>query len=90
MREKAEKSKVNGLFPPMMINERLFTIIKYLYLNPHQNRKNLINLTQKEQATTDRYIKILKDAHLIEFKGSRKIGGYYLTKKAKDRIENKL
>ena len=61
-----------------------------MYLNPHQNRKNLINLTQKEQATTDRYIKILKDAHLIEFKGSRKTGGYYLTKETKDKIEKNL
>jgi len=46
-------------------------------------------LTQKEQATTDRYLKLLKDAHLIEFKGSRKTGGYYLTKETKERIEQK-
>ena len=71
------------------INERLFTIIKYLYLNPHQNRKNLINLTRKEQATTDRYIKILKDVHIIEYKGSKKTGGYYLTREAIDRIEKR-
>ena len=79
-----ENDKIND-----KINERLFTIIKYLYLNPHQNRKNLINLTRKEQATTDRYIKLLKDANILEYKGSRKTGGYYLTREVIDRIEKK-
>ena len=69
------------------INECLFTIVKFLYHTPNQNRIDLTMLTLKGQATTDRYLKILKDAGIIEFKGSRKTGGYYLTQKTKEKLQ---
>ena len=62
-------------------------MIIFLYHTPNQNRIDLTGITQKGQATTDRYIKILKDAGIIEFKGSRKTGGYYLTQPVKDRLQ---
>ena len=70
------------------IKESLFIIIKFLYYTPNQNRIDLTKITQKGQASTDRYIKILKDANIIEFRGSKKTGGYYLTQKTKDRLQN--
>jgi len=70
------------------IKESLFIIIKFLYYTPNQNRIDLTKITQKGQASTDRYIKILKDANIIEFRGSRKTGGYYLTQRAKERLQN--
>jgi ATP-dependent DNA helicase RecG len=71
------------------VKERLYSIINSLQHQPNQNRIDLIERTQKGRATTERYIKILKDANIVEFIGSDKTGGYYLTQKAKDRISNK-
>jgi ATP-dependent DNA helicase RecG len=38
--------------------------------------------------SVERYIKQLKDAGLIEFKGANRTGGYYLTKNAENKIKN--
>lgn len=34
----------------------------------------------------ERYVKQLKDANLIEFKGANRTGGYYLTEQTKKEI----
>ena len=70
------------------VKECLCSIIHFLYHQPNQNRSRLIKQTQKGRSSTDRYIKILKDANIIEFTGSDKTGGYFLTQKAKDRLQN--
>jgi ATP-dependent DNA helicase RecG len=57
------------------VNEQLATIIKALYIQPKQNRMDLIAQTKIKRPTLDRCIKILKDAHIIEFVGSDKTGG---------------
>jgi len=69
------------------VKESLYLIINFLYNRPNQNRIDLIKQAQKKRATTDRYIKILKDANIIEFIGSDKTGGYYLTKEAKEKLQ---
>ena len=73
-----EKIKLNK-----NVKKRLFTVINSLHHQPKQNRIDLIEQTRIKNPTIDRYIKILKDANIIEFIGSDKTGGYYLTKEAK-------
>lgn len=45
--------------------------------------EKLIDIPAK---SLERYIRQLKDAGIIEFKGTNRTGGYYLTEKAKDNI----
>ncbi|MDR1883154.1 MAG: hypothetical protein LBR26_10310 [Prevotella sp.] len=66
------------------VKESLYLIIDSLHSQPNQNRIDLIEQTHKGRATMDRYIKILKDAGIIEFIGSDKTGGYFLTGKARE------
>jgi len=69
------------------IKKQLYSIINFLYHQPNQNRIDLIEQSKKGRASVDRYIKILKDADIIELRGARKTGGYYLTQKAKDALK---
>ena len=57
------------------VKEHLVTIIKTLYMQPKQNRIDLIAQTKIKNPTLDRYIKILKNANIIEFVGPDKTGG---------------
>jgi len=68
------------------IKKQLYSIINFLYHQPNQNRIDLIEQSKKGRASVDRYIKILKDADIIELRGSRKTGGYYLTQEVKDAL----
>jgi ATP-dependent DNA helicase RecG len=68
------------------VKEHLLTIIKALYIQPKQNRIDLIARTKIKNPTLDRYIKILKNANIIEFVGSDKTGGYYLTEATKEKL----
>jgi ATP-dependent DNA helicase RecG len=45
---------------------------------------------QKSKPTTERYIKILKEIKIIEFRGAPKTGGYYLTKSVLSKIKKKI
>jgi DNA-binding transcriptional ArsR family regulator len=40
----------------------------------------------KRRSSLTRHLKLLRDANIIEFVGSDKTGGYYLTKQAKERL----
>jgi len=51
------------------------------------NRVELIDKMGKGKTTLERYLKVLKENDLIEYKGSKKTGGYYLTEKAKDKLK---
>lgn len=48
--------------------------------------EKLIDIPAK---SIERYIKQLKDAGIIEFKGANRTGGYYLTEKAKNKISKR-
>jgi ATP-dependent DNA helicase RecG len=41
----------------------------------------------KSIPTVERYIRILRRRDIIEYRGSKKTGGYYLTDKAKDKLK---
>jgi hypothetical protein len=47
--------------------------------NPMIKQAQLIYLTDKSHATIERYLKVLKDKKLIEYKDSNKTGGYITT-----------
>ena len=59
------------------INELESLILTFLEKKPGAKGYEIAEYIQKGAATTERYLKSLKDKELIEYKGSRKTGGYY-------------
>lgn len=59
------------------INELESLILTFLKKKPGAKGYEIAEYIQKGAATTERYLKSLKDKELIEYKGSRKTGGYY-------------
>jgi ATP-dependent DNA helicase RecG len=53
----------------------LLTVIKK---SPGLKSPQLAKMLDKGQSTVERYLKILKDKSLINFKGALKTGGYFL------------
>ena len=45
---------------------------------------NLIDIPVK---SIERYVKQLRDSGIIEFRGAKRTGGYYLTKKTESKID---
>ena len=59
------------------INEIETLILSFLEKNSQPKVKDISKHINKGIATTERYIKSLKEKGLIEYRGSRKTGGYY-------------
>ena len=59
------------------INELESLILTFLEKKPGAKGYEIAEYIQKGAATTERYLRTLKDKELIEYKGSRKTGGYY-------------
>ena len=59
------------------VNELESLILTYLEKKPGAKGYEIAEYIQKGAATTERYLRSLKDKELIEYKGSRKTGGYY-------------
>lgn len=59
------------------INELESLILIFLEKKPGAKGYEIAEYIQKGAATTERYLRSLKDKELIEYKGSRKTGGYY-------------
>ena len=59
------------------INELESLILTFLEKKPGAKGYEIAEYIQKGAATTERYLRSLKDKELIEYKGSRKTGGYY-------------
>ena len=62
----------------------LLFVLKTISMQQGINMIDIISKTGKGKTTIFRYLNILKDINLIEYRGSRKTGGYYLTDKAKE------
>ena len=58
------------------INELESLILTFLEKKPGAKGYEIAEYIQKGAATTERYLRSLKDKELIEYKGSRKTGGY--------------
>jgi ATP-dependent DNA helicase RecG len=69
------------------VKQSIFKIISYLLLNNSgANGNTLAIMLGKRRSSLTRHLKLLRDANIIEFVGSDKTGGYYLTKQAKERL----
>ncbi len=69
---------VAGLTNDEMIRNSLNKILVYIHDNPNAKSKVISGIIGKSYATVKRYIIILKDAGLIEYRGSLKTGGWFL------------
>lgn len=59
------------------VNELESLILTFLEKRPGAKGYEIAEYIQKGAATTERYLRSLKDKELIEYKGSHKTGGYY-------------
>ncbi|UAY54156.1 winged helix-turn-helix domain-containing protein [Arachidicoccus terrestris] len=65
------------------LNVAIKSLIKVINENPGLDTNKISSMVQISIRTTGRYIKQLKDNNIIEFIGSQKTEGYYLTSEAK-------
>ena len=59
------------------VNELESLILTFLEKKPGAKGYEIAEYIQRGAATTERYLRSLKDKELIEYKGSHKTGGYY-------------
>ena len=59
------------------INEVEALILAFLEKNPGAKGGEITQFLQKGTSTMERYLKSLKEKGLIEYRGSRKTGGYF-------------
>ena len=60
------------------INDRIMATYTIIRLNPGIKRKDISIISGKSLPTIDRHIDVLTEDGLIEYRGSRKTGGYYV------------
>jgi ATP-dependent DNA helicase RecG len=86
-------SKVEGVIEGVTegvsdeVREKLKRIFLVIYKNGGVRAIHIEESVKLPGKSVERYIKMLKDADLIEFKGAPKTGGYYLTTKAAKKIK---
>ena len=73
------------------LNETLKLDLKNIIelINDHSGitQSNIIYNIGKSRTTVYRYLKILIESQLIEYKGAKKSGGYYLTEKTQNKLK---
>lgn len=62
-------------------------ILALLYKNEDIRTVDMEELLEIPAKSLERYIKILRDAGLIEYKGAKRSGGYYLTRKSQKKLK---
>ena len=77
---------INGAINKTIIIE-LIKVIKAINNQKGINRIELMSITGKGKTTLERYLRILKENKLIEYRGARKTGGYHLTEKAINKLK---
>ena len=68
------------------VKDKITKILLVLYKEGGVRTVDIQKIIDIPVKSLERYIKQLKVAGLIEFKGANKTGGYYLTKQAEDKI----
>jgi len=58
-------------------NEGIKSILEFIHNNPGKRVSQISELTNIPAKTIERWIKQLKEQGHIEFRGSKKTGGYY-------------
>ncbi|TKG95756.1 transcriptional regulator [Puteibacter caeruleilacunae] len=70
------------------VKEKLTLLLKIILLDEGKRIPDYAKQTKSAISSTERYIKILREAHFIEFKGeASQTGGYYLTKSMKKNLK---
>lgn len=69
---------VDNLTVDECVRKSLKEIVEYVQANPNAKSKAIADVVGKSYATVKRYVVLLKDAGLIEYKGSLKTGGWFL------------
>jgi len=69
------------------LNDGLNEIVNILLNVSGLNATELAFRIEKSIPTIERYIRILRKKEIIEYRGSKKTGGYYLTEKAKNKLK---
>jgi len=70
------------------IKKNLAAIVLLLLKSEGINRNDLITEIGIGRTSIFQCLQILRDADIVEYIGSKKTGGYYLTQRAKDRLQN--
>jgi ATP-dependent DNA helicase RecG len=78
---------INGALNEAVINE-LVNVLRVIHNQKGINRIELIERIGKAKTTIERYLKILKENNLIEYRGAKKTGGYFLSEYALDKLKN--
>jgi len=60
------------------INEGINSLYQYIKNNPSQRVSNISKVLNIPSKTIERWIKQLKEEDKIEYRGSKKTGGYYV------------
>jgi ATP-dependent DNA helicase RecG len=68
------------------VKEKLSKVLLVLYRNEGLRTSEIEKIVQIPAKSIERYVKQLKDANLIEFKGANRTGGYFLTEKTRKTI----
>ena len=76
--------KKENVIDEIFINENESFILSLLKVNPGLNADILSKELKKSKPMAERYIRSLKYKNLIEYRGSRKTGGYYIITNKKE------
>ncbi len=69
------------------VKEKITKILLVLYKEEGVRTVNIEKLIDIPTKSLERYLKLLKDTGIIEYKGANRTGGYYLTKKVKNMLK---
>ncbi|MDL2238857.1 DUF4062 domain-containing protein [Bacteroidales bacterium OttesenSCG-928-K22] len=69
------------------VKEKLTKILLTLYQKEGIRISEIEKLTNIPAKSLERYIKQLKEANIIEFRGAKRTGGYYLNEEIKKKLE---
>ncbi|HRP34191.1 MAG TPA: putative DNA binding domain-containing protein [Agriterribacter sp.] len=69
------------------IKDKMKQMLVLLYNNEGSRTVDMEEQLEIPAKSLERYIKILRDAGLIEYKGAKRSGGYYLTKKSRTQLK---
>ena len=86
---KKENTKNDGVSDGVSdgVKRELIFIVHLINNNPGINTKSIAESTNKPKPTIERYLRIAKETNMIEFQGSSKSGGYYITEKMKEKLK---
>ena len=69
------------------VRQNLSALIFFLNQNEGVQTNTIANHLNVSDATIERYISILKKLRVIEYKGAKKTGGFYLSEEFKSKLK---